>query len=272
MVGSLHMIEAKVAERFVDQMTAYRSRTSYGKHGFEHNIHYVGESYRDFLWYWDIPQGARVLDVATGRGEAADFLRDLFGARAVRTDLAKFPLYLQRSWVEELVGRNKLLAAAKATEQPFPEGTFDAIHIKDALVHIENKYKLFAEMDRLLVPGGKLLIVSQQQVYNCIHLFHPAYGSGKALPSRMVTFWNIEEYVDIVNQITQDDMMYEGKKYAAISPPYFSAMWGSLPFIAEQFHLIECRDSYVGCKGWTPPEDEKDWNHSERRSVEFVKN
>ncbi len=264
------MSESTSTEQLVAQRSAYHHIGPSETHGFEKSKHFIGKGYKEFLHNWHIPQGAKVLDVATGRGEAAEFLRELFGAHVVQTDLSTFPLRLQQTWLTRLIGRTKPLAAAKATEQPFPDNTFNAIHMKDVLVHIEDKKKLLAEMSRLLKPGGKLLIVTQEQDKSCIFLQTPELHNKKPSPITVV-IKDSEQYAKLIKKIEQDNMTFHDNPIVSISPPYFRIDFEALTEEAQRNKLVPAPHSFVQKNGWKPSKKDPDWHHGFRKVREFVK-
>ncbi len=98
-----------------------------------------------------------VLDIGTGTGAPALLLVSRFGARQV-TGIDVEQTVLDRA--------QHLAAASKLEKQvsfqqvspgrlPFPDAQFDVVFSKDAFVHIADKALLFAEMFRVLTPGGQ---------------------------------------------------------------------------------------------------------------------
>jgi demethylmenaquinone methyltransferase / 2-methoxy-6-polyprenyl-1,4-benzoquinol methylase len=99
--------------------------------------------------------GMRVLDVATGTGlvtaaayEAGIAPKDLVGLDPSRGMLAE---NRRRREVRLVQGRGETL--------PFPAATFDFVVMGYALRHVEDLAALFAEFRRVLVPGGRALVL-----------------------------------------------------------------------------------------------------------------
>lgn len=99
-----------------------------------------------------------VLDIGCGLGGIDVLLAREYDARVVGVDVEA-----------ELVRRARERVAAAGLEDrvrleqvepgplPFPDGEFDAVFSKDSWIHIEDKAALFADVHRLLRPGGRLL-------------------------------------------------------------------------------------------------------------------
>ena len=100
--------------------------------------------------------GKRVLDIGSGLGGVDILLaREHGAAEVVGIDVE-----------EQLVEAARTLVSAKGLAQrvtfqlvapgplPFPDASFDVVFSKDAMVHIEDKAALYAEVLRVLKPGG----------------------------------------------------------------------------------------------------------------------
>src|SRR5262245_34846634 len=100
--------------------------------------------------------GKRILDIGAGLGGVDILLATTHGA----TDVVGIDVEPQ------LVEAARALIARKGLAQrvtfrlvepgplPFPDASFDVVFSKDAMVHIEDKAALYAEVLRVLKPGG----------------------------------------------------------------------------------------------------------------------
>ncbi len=103
----------------------------------------------------------RLLDVGCGTGHLLGYLARTFSASPVGADASLYALQFcrQRGLMH--------LAAAGASELPFPASTFDLVLCVDTLQHVAPAgadRKAFAEFARLLVPGGVLYLRTNSAV------------------------------------------------------------------------------------------------------------
>lgn len=205
-----------------------------------YKVRRLGENYKkDVLFEFGtlITQSSdehgRVLDLACGNGEAADDLEKVFGLDVVRVDLSMDGLRLGSG----------ARVRALADQLPFPDGSFNGIHMKDALVHMPNKIELFRELARVLRPAGKVLIVSANPpIPSCFELKKQDDGG-----SQWVFFRSHKDYIKYVEMFSQDSII------SAISPPYYSTdKWRTIK-AAEKVGLRLAQKSK-----WVP-RDQSDW-------------
>ncbi|NTE96727.1 class I SAM-dependent methyltransferase [Agrobacterium tumefaciens] len=101
------------------------------------------------LQLFDLPEGARVLDIGCGVGEVAKIMRDL------RPDLHFTLLNISRSQLDMCpLGMEKLQADMHTV--PALEGSYDAVMLCYSLGH-SILWQLAQEVSRLLKPGGRAL-------------------------------------------------------------------------------------------------------------------
>jgi ubiquinone/menaquinone biosynthesis C-methylase UbiE len=96
-----------------------------------------------------------VLDVGCGIGGASRFVAERYGCRVSGIDLT--PEYVETArtlceWVG--LGERVTVQQASALEMPFDTGTFDAAYMLHVGMNIADKTGLFAEVARVLRPGG----------------------------------------------------------------------------------------------------------------------
>ena len=99
--------------------------------------------------------GARVLDVGCGTGKFCRVLAERGLARAWGVDPSPEMLAEARARVPRSVG----LKLGSAEDLPFKPGFFDAA-VLWTVVHLIERPRAFAELDRVLAPGGRVAIVT----------------------------------------------------------------------------------------------------------------
>jgi demethylmenaquinone methyltransferase/2-methoxy-6-polyprenyl-1,4-benzoquinol methylase len=130
----------------------------------------------------NVKPGQRVLDIAGGTGDLAMAFAPLVGAagQVVHTDI-------NQAMLGE--GRNRLLdagislptVACDAEHLPFKDGYFDLVTVAFGLRNMTHKDGALAEMNRVIKPGGKLLVLEFSKVAKPLEKFYDWY-SFKVLP------------------------------------------------------------------------------------------
>jgi phosphoethanolamine N-methyltransferase len=111
------------------------------------------------LGEWTVA-GLEVLDVGSGSG-GIDLLlvREHGAARVTGIDVQADLVEQARARAEDagLTDRVEYQLVAPGPF-PFPDSSFDAVFSKDSIVHVPDKAGIYAEMFRVLRPGGRLLV------------------------------------------------------------------------------------------------------------------
>ncbi|WP_282695986.1 methyltransferase domain-containing protein [Streptomyces sp. CC208A] len=101
--------------------------------------------------------GARVLDVASGRGTTALLLADAYGCEVDGVDYAPANTALAQGAAQAagLADRARF-TTGDAERLPYPDGVFDAVVCECALCTFPDKSRAASEFARVLRPGGRL--------------------------------------------------------------------------------------------------------------------
>ena len=104
--------------------------------------------------------GARVLDVGCGLGAIGLLLVEHFGAAHVTGIDVEAPLVARAAARVEAAGLSDRISVREVSPGPFPfeDGAFDVVFSKDSMIHIPDKPALYAEVHRVLVTGGWMVV------------------------------------------------------------------------------------------------------------------
>lgn len=130
----------------------------------------------------NVKEGQQVLDIAGGTGDLALAFAPKVGSsgRVVHTDI-------NEAMLRE--GRNRLLDAGvnlptlvcDAEHLPFADASFDLVTVAFGLRNMTHKEDALREMNRVLKPGGKLLVLEFSKVAKPLEKIYDWY-SFKVLP------------------------------------------------------------------------------------------
>ena len=98
----------------------------------------------------------RVIDVGCGIGGPSRYLAHTFGCRVTGIDLT--PEFVQAAtMLAEMTGLKDRVdyKEANALALPFPDESFDIAWSQNAVMNIEDRDRLYAEIRRVLKPGGR---------------------------------------------------------------------------------------------------------------------
>lgn len=119
---------------------------------------YMAPGAEEILKGWQIPRGARLLDVACGAGQIA-IPAARMGIHATGVDIAT-------NWIEQARARAKAegLSATfdegDAEQLPYPDASFDAVVSIVGAMFAPRPDRVAAEMTRVCRPGGRILMVN----------------------------------------------------------------------------------------------------------------
>jgi MPBQ/MSBQ methyltransferase len=125
-----------------------------------HELHVrTTEATHELATLADVQPGDTVLDVGSGLGGPARVLASRYGADVVGLDLT--PEYVEVA--EELTREAGLddrvrFVVGDATALPFDPASFDLVWTQHAAMNVAEKPRLYAELHRVLRPGGRLAL------------------------------------------------------------------------------------------------------------------
>ncbi|UQX89318.1 methyltransferase domain-containing protein [Jatrophihabitans telluris] len=100
-----------------------------------------------------LSRGARCLEIGAGRGSIALWLCGLVGPEGEVTATDIQPEFLTR-----LSAANLTVRQHDVRVDPMPAGSFDFIHLRAVLMHLEHRMKILRRVVSWLAPGGWLLV------------------------------------------------------------------------------------------------------------------
>lgn len=108
-----------------------------------------------------IPEGGRVLDLATGTADVAILAaRAAAGVTVVGVDPSAKMLEVGRAKIAKAALADRIeLVEGIAESLAFPDASFDRISIAFGIRNVPDRPRALAEMARVTVPGGKLAIL-----------------------------------------------------------------------------------------------------------------
>ncbi|GAP35325.1 bifunctional demethylmenaquinone methyltransferase/2-methoxy-6-polyprenyl-1,4-benzoquinol methylase UbiE [Piscinibacter sakaiensis] len=130
----------------------------------------------------DLREGDRVLDLAGGTGDLARAFAKKVGPRGlvVHTDINEAMLRQGRARLED-EGTMLPTTLCDAEQLPFRSQSFRVVTVAFGLRNMTHKDRALAEMNRVLVPGGRLLVLEFSKVAPPLEKAYDWY-SFKVLP------------------------------------------------------------------------------------------
>ena len=112
------------------------------------------EAVREIVAGLDLKDKA-VLDIGCGLGGLAEVLAGEFGARVIGVDVAELIVQQGQARIAQSPSCDRVeIRLVEPGPLPFETGRFDVVFGKDAWLHIPDKAAFFAEVFRVLKPGG----------------------------------------------------------------------------------------------------------------------
>jgi ubiquinone/menaquinone biosynthesis C-methylase UbiE len=99
--------------------------------------------------------GKAVLDLGCGTGGITRFLAETYRLASI-VGIDVDPGLIARATKRAEGAKGVSFRTVTPGRLPFADASFDVVFSKDAMVHIENKEMLFAEISRVLRPGGSV--------------------------------------------------------------------------------------------------------------------
>jgi len=148
------------AERVADVFDSVASRYDLMNDLMSAGIHRIWKKFT--IEMSAVRRGQRVLDIAGGTGDLSAKFSQLVGddGGVVLADINQSMLKVGRDRLcDRGVAGNVFYTQADAQQLPFPDNTFDCITIAFGLRNVTDKSLALKAMQRVLKPGGRLLVL-----------------------------------------------------------------------------------------------------------------
>jgi ubiquinone/menaquinone biosynthesis C-methylase UbiE len=169
-------------------------------------VHARGVSLDRLIEVADPKPESRALDIATGGGHTALALAPRV-REIVVTDLTPEMLTVARAHLESKGVKNAVYQEADACKLPFPDASFDLVACRIAPHHFPDVPAFVSEMYRVLVPGGRAVmidnIVPEGEVGDFINRFEKRRDPSH---NRCLT---IPEWIDLFTKTGFKDLQVE---------------------------------------------------------------
>ncbi|OGL43065.1 MAG: hypothetical protein A2161_18475 [Candidatus Schekmanbacteria bacterium RBG_13_48_7] len=205
---------------------------------------YQGISFRETLDFMGSLKGKRLLDLGSGLSwTTREFARQ--GAEATALDIIDHQLFASSLYFEiENIYFERVLSDMERL--PFQDESFDLVFSRASVHHSLNLPRLFSEIARILVPGGKFFL-SQEPVFglferNAIKNFGT---EGRSIGSNENCYTTIEWKTSIHMSnlghqfIFQSDGLNEKIRQFRLKHRYSNRFWDFVVFISEKTPLLK---------------------------------
>lgn len=116
----------------------------------------------------NIKEGDKVLDMGCGRGRVAAHVATMTNAKVTGFNIDDVQLASAQEYasLNQLTDKCQFIKANLNEPFPFKNDSFDSLYQIQVLTYAKNKEELFAEMFRVLKPGGKISFLDWVQLDN----------------------------------------------------------------------------------------------------------
>lgn len=185
--------------------------------------------------------GLRVLELGCGEGELATELARA-GMRVTAIDLSAARIQAARSRATEVGPR---FTVGNLDIMPLPDGPFDCVIAHDSLHHIVELDRLLVEVERVLRPGGRLLVAdfcgmvpparALSALMYALLPTHMSYARKWGLRRRLPAFLASERQKRVALARGRGEALHESSPFEGISQESI------VPSIARRFEILEHR-------------------------------
>lgn len=112
-----------------------------------------------------LPKKSHLLDIGAGYGGSGRYLIKHLGIKVTSQNLSEVQNARNRQFNREQgLAEQHDVVGGNFEELPFEADSFDAVWSQDAILHSGRRKKVFEEVDRVLKPGGDIILTDPMQV------------------------------------------------------------------------------------------------------------
>jgi len=169
----------------------------------------------------NLPESARILEVGCGDGALSGVLCSKLGLSVSGVDTSEKGLAFARRMFSErgLAGDFRHVTGYGTG---FPDSSFDLIICSDVIEHVDDPSRMLAEIRRILVPGGRLIITT------------PIRFSERPIDPMHVQEWFSGEFTIFCKQIFGDPLI----SFASHPMLWYELISSSNPWIGRAGRLL----------------------------------
>jgi SAM-dependent methyltransferase len=174
----------------------------------------------------------RVLDLGCGIGGPARYLAATFGCKVTGVDLS--PSFIDAAtYLTARCGLSDRVTfqVGNALHLPFEDAAFDAVFLQHVAMNVEDRTALYAEVCRILAPGGRVAIFDL--VLRDGHVVYPAPWAHDALTSFLLSEGDTRTALE---QIGFKAILWRGDTQTALD--WFKAVMAGSPPSALNLGLV----------------------------------
>ncbi|WP_432067597.1 SAM-dependent methyltransferase [Streptomyces sp. C10-9-1] len=152
-----------------------------------------------FIERMGVDGSSHVLDLGCGVGGPGLRVVDRTGARITGISISEEQIRTANQLAAEAgVADRAVFQHGDAMKLPFADGSFDAVMALESLCHMPDREQVLAEISRVLVPGGRLVLTDVFERAPRKEVRHP--GIDSFCRGLMATMADVDDYVPMLHR------------------------------------------------------------------------
>ncbi len=264
----------KYDRSFREKYNAVMQRIAYARpDGRVHQADMIAGSkhYESILANWNVSEGGAVLDIGCGQGNELEVLEEHFRPqKLIGMDSAD---YRKQGTPGEMV------IGSIDEGLPFEPQSLDAVHCKDALVHVADQRNFFRNIATILKPGGKLLITTSEVKENYFPALYVGFNvltqTGKLEHTYNIPFTTLDDFLNQAGKLLEEAATNKDPNIHPldVGMPYFKISRDEVVRLCNEAGLV-LDDQQVAQEEWAHEDKADDWfkaGRTPRQVLSFVK-